>query len=238
MRVIAISERNIMDSVEKQHLASVCLAELSRKYRDVGVGTLTQRRGGTKAPRCIGMHFLRDETDEDCKTCPFERKCEAVIQKRSRISDLAGIPRQPIDPSKFYLRKEYLRWHQSDTRKRKLADLEYRRASRAGPGAAIESEGAHRLKALKRATAARLQGKRLEQLRGRENEVTDAWRAKAYALVRYGQHVTDAKVANIFEELRPGRSYTRHQARSDRALIEKLEMAPHVWGAFKQVPGS
>jgi len=111
-------------------------------------------------------------------------------------------------------------------------DREYQRHRRANPRPEdlLEAEYLRRLRALRRALQHKWPDKRLEQLRGREAEIALFWKARQLALLKYGSRVSDAKVAEEFRSLPAApSSFTRHQTRSLRKLVEKLERPGGVW---------
>lgn len=104
------------------------------------------------------------------------------------------------------------------------------------PVTIIDKECELRLRALKWAVTNTRGDKQVEQLRGREPDIVSAWKAQARSLLLHGEGTSDLQVARMLVMLCPMRTYTRHQARTDRLLIQKLEKKAHVWAKFKHKP--
>jgi|NGEPerStandDraft_6_1074524.scaffolds.fasta_scaffold57388_2 hypothetical protein len=185
----------------------------------------------------------------DCSDCRFSDRCapQATHQVLSLMPGRrlpAPYPdhliARPHDKSerarmRHHIREYYTR-QSGNSRKRSLvADREYRRKRRLNPDIeSIDREFRARLTALRRSVATSHHDKSLEQFRGREIGVARAWKAGQLARLSHGPAASDEKVACIYRKLIRGvASYSRHQARKDRRLIEKLENIEHVWGAFK-----
>jgi hypothetical protein len=107
---------------------------------------------------------------------------------------------------------------------------EKRLAAKEAPGRQIEEVAAERLRWLERATKRPRGDKLLEQIMGREEEITLFWKAIELARLSLKRDPTDAEVAAQFVQL-PGApaTFTRHQARSRRKLIDRLNKKELVW---------
>jgi hypothetical protein len=205
----------------------------SQELADLRLSLLRLRRNqAPKAPHCFGSPTLRDANSDSCHRCRFAEEClEAGRVYAKLLVDVFDIA-VPKEPRGIFLREYYVAKQRKANGKYWITEQDRRKARRADDYLRIDKEHQRRLKALLRATASRRTGKRLEQLRGREVDVAFAWKARAYAVIRRAEGTSDADVASVFVSMRPGQSYSRHQARSDRKLIQKLESDARVWAPF------
>jgi hypothetical protein len=132
------------------------------------------------------------------------------------------------------VRVRYFRSHEQRTERYREKDQVYQQEKRAkvDPHDLIEQEYRARLEKLRTCIARRQPDKRLEQLRGREEEVALVGKAMKLATLEHGARTSDAKIAATFAGLPGGRPYTRHQACTTRLLIEKLEAPGAIWSSF------
>jgi hypothetical protein len=107
-----------------------------------------------------------------------------------------------------------------------------RKRAKEDPAKAIDKQAEKRLKALKVAVKYRRGDKQLEQLVGREQEITEFWKAMKLAELKLGRPPKDSEIAETFASLRgePGSS-NKDKARTRRKLIAELENKPLVWGS-------
>jgi hypothetical protein len=103
-----------------------------------------------------------------------------------------------------------------------------REEARIAPERKIAEAAAARLKLLQRATKFMRTDRQFQQLRGREPEFTDFWRAMKLAALRHGRPGSDAEIATVFEEITGG-ACSRHQARTRRLVVQRLEERDLVW---------
>ena len=207
------------------------------------------------APNCFGSPYMFDEACSECGTCKFGAKCrtlsaevriEIEAERTKWFKEKLGIEVPPwtappeIRPWSLSVIRthHYLDPHKSRREAAKARDRKYRRARRANPDPAtlIEAQYLKRLKVLQLLVSVRDGDKRLEQLHGRESEITLAWKARAIARLRHGLNASDAKVAQVYSELSGKPDYTRHQARGHRLLVSQLE--EKVWAKFATPPDS
>lgn len=127
------------------------------------------------------------------------------------------------------------RWHQGKHERRiEHERSDARRRKKEGPLTPpdpvrlVNTEAAQRERLLRRHIDMRLPSRILEQLDERHAEITLWWRAARLAEIRVGGPAPDAKVAEEFERLGGGRA-NRHQARSRRLLIQRLERPGEPW---------
>lgn len=112
------------------------------------------------------------------------------------------------------------------------AKREQRKRAKNDPVNAIEKEAEKRLKSLHVAIKYRRGDKQLEQLVGREKEITEFWKAMKLAELKLGRQPKDSEIAETFAAIQgePGSS-NKDKARTRRKLIAELENKPLVWGS-------
>lgn len=112
---------------------------------------------------------------------------------------------------------------------KKELEREKKAAEQAAPETAVKTERSKRLAALERATKYRRGDKLIEQLLGREEELSIFWAAgKLAALEVQSRAPSDKEIAIVFKRL-SGKPCSRHQARSKRQIVERLNQHPGVW---------
>jgi hypothetical protein len=197
-----------------------------------------RRKDARAAPKCFGSPALRDPESSDCARCRYFEGCAIVgEQQRQRIRDgfrllgrelRSSSSTRPIALMQL-IRRLYLGQARSGRERKKRRDRLAKELQRQLAENRIEVEFGRRLRLLQRSIEVGASGKRGEQLRGREMDITIAWKARQLALLQHGSQPSDAQVACILRSLCPARRYSRHQARSDRQLIAKLEQAGGAW---------
>ncbi len=190
------------------------------------------------------------ETDTEM-SLPSEPLCEAIVEQKTsdeleaRLTDLseqlAGKPLKHIIPKlrngkhpgtiKFVAAYDRNLQRSKELRKEIQREIrhEKRIAEQAAPATAIETDRRRRLSMLARATKHRGGDKLLEQLLGREKELSLFWAAaKLAALEVRSRAPTDKEVAIAFTKL-TGEPCTKDQARGRRKILAKLNELPGVW---------
>lgn len=192
-----------------------------------------------KAPGCFGSPSYRDDTCEACRNCRFNERCEATTTIYASLLDENfgfSIP-GPVMATEA-IRAHYLCKHNRSKRRGAATRRRHHVAKMSDPVTMIDKECELRLRALKWAVTNTRGDKQVEQLRGREPDIALAWKARARAVLGHGEGASDAQVARMLVRLCPLRTYTRHHARTDRLLMQKLEKKVHVWARFKREPAA
>lgn len=166
------------------------------------------------------------------------RESQPVLARSEDPADLAETVALTIErnrasalPMLHSVRDFYVARHNRAKAKYQEADRDYQRKKRAKASreGRIAKDHMRRLRALGRPERHKWEDKRLEQLRGREEEIALFWKSLALAHLKHGPNVSDAKVAEGFRALSGTPVFTRHQARSRRRLIAELERPGGVW---------
>ena len=130
-------------------------------------------------------------------------------------------------------RKELRKWkdreRKREKRETKRAERETKESKRSRM---LDREEAERAFKLEQTTKGSSSDRRLLQLRGRAAELAKFWRAGQEAEHELGRPPSDLELAKMFDELQGSLGKTsRHQARTRRLLITKLEAEGGVWGS-------
>ncbi|MCP1535698.1 hypothetical protein [Methylorubrum extorquens] len=158
-----------------------------------------------------------------------------LIWRKNRIPEKHLIARLKNPTHPAVQKYVEVRKKQAEKKRRKSNENgnEKKRDSRANyklsPEHEIAQEAGRRLKALIRAVKWRYGDKFLEQLAGREEELTLFWQSmRLAALQTSGRAPSDHEIATKFSEL-SRKTYTRHQARARRGIVEKLQQRAGIW---------
>ncbi|MDN3627556.1 hypothetical protein [Methylobacterium isbiliense] len=160
-----------------------------------------------------------------------------MVENRKPLKQRIDLLRGAKHPSVRLYVEQYDRKQALSEQRTAQAAVEKRRAKRAAenalPSAKVDIEAEKRLKRLTAATRMVRGDSVLAQLYGRESEITLFWKAMQLAQLDLGRHPTDAEVGLLFAQLQgqPG-TCNKHQARSRRLVVAKLETRPAVWGSF------
>lgn len=155
--------------------------------------------------------------------CVAAAPCLQPIDPTLRDAILGLIRRCHLDALKHRLNRE---------RRKARNDVRLKR-SYPDPKIRIAHEAKARLSFLTRHTRMGERHKRLDQLRGREAEIVEWWSAIQLARLEHGDDVTDAAVADQFNKRAwATSSASRHQARTKRLLIQRMERAGSIWSRF------
>lgn len=210
-----------------------------------------RRKDHKKAPGCFGSPALLELDCAECRECRFAEGCLTVSNRekinlskdgdRIRLRQIAAGEHPKAPPLeqeersrlRTLVRSYHLRQHRISERVRKRRDRTKKQENRKSedPVIKVRLEAQERRRMLLWAIKNIPHDRRLQQLRGRSEEVVSAWMARACALATLGERVSDAAVAKEFERMNSV-AYSRHQARAHRQLIERLENDMRVWGRF------
>jgi hypothetical protein len=202
-----------------------------------------------RQPHRLVMRYLTEEDLQRLSTIEFSNEHEWnyhvwLLGTQRKIEQIqAEAAREQAHQESLALARRSIAIYHSERearqRSRKLRhDREYqseRRAEKAkappDPLIAIDREYQLRLKRLRFVFRQRWRDKRIEQLRGREWEISLFWKAMQIARLKRRSGVSDTVLAAEFTALtsRP-EPLTRHQARSFRKLVAQLDSHPFIWG--------
>lgn len=174
--------------------------------------------GGVSAPNYGKAQMAIGMLTAACSRMPEK---QIVAQLRHAKSPTAQLYVAEYD-RKLLKREQRRRAAENENRKVARARL------RAEPRRRIEEEAKHRLRALERAIRYRHGDKFLEQLSGRAGEIIEFWKALQLATLGSGKRASDQSIADEFNKTSTEK-ISRHQARSRRKLIEKLECIPYAF---------
>lgn len=195
------------------------------------------------------MHSYQNELERLLDDLMLFDADECMDEPASRIENAALLAprRENRTPEKHLIARiknpthpavqKYLevRKQQADKNRRKSANIsnKKKRDDRANYKISLDyeiaQEAGRRLKALIRAVKCRYGDKFLEQLVGREEELTLFWQSMRLAAMQTaGRAPSDQEIATKFSEL-SSKTYTRHQARARRGIVEKLQQRAGIW---------
>lgn len=216
---------------------------------------IRKKCGNGRAPNCFGHPRLNEPTSEDCKKCEFIHQCGQVARDEAPNliahnklfldqSNLIGIRSAPFvnlaeaASWRALLRRWHIQRAERSIRRRRENDRTGKQVLRhsGSPEAKIEVAYRCRLNMLKGAVGFGPEDKRLQQLRGREVEITTFWKNCELAKLVNGPKPSDSQIATFISN-RTGSPLSRHQARNYRILVQKLERAENVWAdLIRRIP--